>query len=148
MLRAKGERGNKPGRCECGNAACRKTLRARAGEGGGQLQHKIRPVVQGPARALELIERRRFSALHEAAAHDDDRIRAAGKRLCTGKVMGMPVVKRVIFRNDADCGLHGIPPRIRICYDYSIKQGRTRKKLQFLLQNCSCPGRRKRYIVL
>ena len=114
MFCAESERRDELGACKQCNAAARKAFRTCTGKRCGQLQNEIRSMAQRPARAGRLIERGRIPTLHEAAAHGYDRMRTAGKPLRAGKMVRMPVVKRIVFCDNAD-RVHGVLPKKAYC---------------------------------
>ena len=69
----------------------------------GQLQHQIRAAVQGGLRTRVLIHQGRRAALDEITAHHNDTVIGSGQFLCPGDMIGMTVVKGIVFCNDSDC---------------------------------------------
>ena len=114
MFCAESECADEPGACKQRNAAAGKAFRTCTGKRCGQLQNQIRSMAQRPACAGKLIERGRIPTLHEAAAHGYDRMRTAGKPLRAGKMVCMPVVKRIVFCDNAD-RVHGVLPKKAYC---------------------------------
>jgi hypothetical protein len=74
------------------------------------LQHHIRPVLERPSRAGEFIEHGGFTALHKAAAHDDNNLLAARYASCLLQLVAVPVVKRVVFGDHARATWHNGAP--------------------------------------
>ena len=100
---AETERVNNAQLIEKQNRAAGKIFRAAQRIADGQLQHHIRSVSQRTFSAQIFIHHGRCAALDKITAHDDDTVVCARKLFCLFDVIGVSVMERIVFRNNADC---------------------------------------------
>ena len=86
------------------HAAAGEEVRRAHGKGRRQFKHGVRTAQKRHARARPFGEHGRFSALGEAAAQTDDQPLAACEAPRFPQMMQMPVVKGIVFGDDAGDG--------------------------------------------
>ena len=85
------------------NAAGRKVLCAANREYSRQFQHQIHAGHHGGPGALPFVKNRDFPALRDMTAHDGDHGIGAAAFSGLRRVIGMSIVKRIVFGDNASC---------------------------------------------
>lgn len=112
-FRAEGKIGDASQAVQDAHAAQGEMLRFPHGPGNRQLQHHVRAMLQRHPRPKGRGEQRTLPTLGEAAGHYAYHPVSLGFLPCLAQVIGMPQVKGIVFRNDADRAHRLTPPPLR-----------------------------------
>jgi hypothetical protein len=98
----KREVGDNTGSREGAHAARGKPFRRGDGVYARQFEHNVRAARQRPGRAGIFIGTGGFAPLNKVAAHHDNAVIRPGKRTRALQMVDMPVMQRIVLRNDSD----------------------------------------------